>query len=294
MRETGRPAPPRARSRRRRRRPWRWPNRKSTDAGAATNVPCLPSNGWGSCAVLSARSPRHLPAAGRRGPQETMGSREETPEMGFKDAARRLLGGVLFVATAVMAGPALARAVLALDEARQPVPLLDAGDAWIDATGAARVEDVAGNAGLRWEPTHDDAIYRISTGQALWLRFTVPPSRNADRWYLEIPYPSVDRVTPYLRDAGGHWVAQAAAGDTIAVADWPEPHRYPRLPLAVSPDQPRDYLLRVEDPHSYSAPLAFVNADCMRQHGQRTSLVLGIYFGLAGLAAVLGVLSAVS
>src|SRR5512133_2002204 len=184
MRETGRPATPRARSRRRRRRPWRWPNRKSTDAGAATNVPCLPSNGWGSCAVLSARSPRHLPAAGRRGPQETMGSREETPEMGFKDAARRLLGGVLFVATAVMAGPALARAVLALDEARQPVPLLDAGDAWIDATGAARVEDVAGNAGLRWEPTHDDAIYRISTAQPergpLVSRNPLPVGRPGD------------------------------------------------------------------------------------------------------------------
>lgn len=214
--------------------------------------------------------------------------------MGFKDAARTLLGALLFFAAAVMAGPVLARTVLELDDARQPVPLLDAGDAWIDATGAAGVEDVAGNAALPWQPTHEDAIYRLSTGKALWIRFTVPASRDTERWYLEVPYPSVDRVTPYMRDAGGRWIAQAAAGDTIAVADWPVPHRYPLLPVALSPDQPRDYLLRVENPHSYSAPLAFINESYMSRHEQRTSLILGIYFGLAGLAAVLGVLSAVS
>lgn len=214
--------------------------------------------------------------------------------MGLKDAARRLPGALLLFAAAVMAGPALARTALELDAARQPVPLLDAGDAWLDASGAAGVEEVAGNPALAWEPTHDDAIYRLSTGKALWIRFTVPPTRDTDRWYLEIPYPSVDRVTPYMRDATGRWVAQAAAGDTIAVADWPVPHRHPLLPLAVSPDQPREYLLRVQNPHSYSAPLAFINESYMSQHEQRTSLILGIYFGLAGLAAVLGALSAVS
>src|SRR5512133_1124326 len=150
MRETGHLAIPPARSPRRRRRPWRWPNRKSTDAGEATSVPCLPSNGSSSCPVLSAVSPRRGHPARLGGQSEGHRSRAD---MGFKDAARRLLGVLLFLAAAVMAGPVLARTALELDDSLQPVPLLDAGDAWIDATGTARIEDVADNAALAWEPT---------------------------------------------------------------------------------------------------------------------------------------------
>ena len=40
--------------------------------------------------------------------------------------------------------PLAARTVLEFDPARQPVRLGDAGDAWVDETGQARVEDVAG------------------------------------------------------------------------------------------------------------------------------------------------------
>ena len=43
-----------------------------------------------------------------------------------------------------------------------------------------------------------------------------------------------------------------------------------------------------------SAPLTFVSESYLSRHEQRTSLILGIYFGLAGLAVAVGALSAVS
>jgi GGDEF domain-containing protein len=198
----------------------------------------------------------------------------------------------LLLAVSVM-GPALGRTVLDLDPAHQPVALQDWGDTWMDTTGEAKAENVAIDQTLPWTPTREGAIYPLSTGKALWIRFAVPPAPDAERWYLEIPYPSVNRVTLYTPDSVGQWIPQSA-GDTLPVASWPVPHRHPLLPVVVSAEEPRSYLLRVENPHSYSAPLSFVSESYLSRHEQRTSLILGIYFGLAGLAVMLGVLSAVS
>ena len=191
------------------------------------------------------------------------------------------------------AGPAFARTVLDLDPAHQPVALADWGDAWMDDSGAKTLAQVAEGTGIDWQPTQQGAIHALTTGKALWIRFTVPPAPDAERWYLEIPYPTVDRVTLFTQDSSGQWQSQAA-GDHIPVAEWPVPHRHPLLPVAVSAEVQRKYLLRVENAHSFSAPLLFVSESDLSRTEQRTSLILGIYFGLAGLAAALSVLSAVS
>jgi GGDEF domain-containing protein len=212
--------------------------------------------------------------------------------MGFKDRCRYWLAGVLLLAAGV-GGPALGRTVLDLDPAMQPVALQDWGDAWIDETGEAIVDNVATDRSIPWAPTRQDAVYPLTTGKILWIRFTVPPAPDAERWYLEIPYPSVNRVTLFSPDSIGQWMPQSA-GDTLAVASWPVPHRHPLLPVVVSAEEPRKYMLRVENPHNFSAPLSFVSESHLSRNEQRTSLILGIYFGLAGLAVMLGVLSAIS
>lgn len=206
-------------------------------------------------------------------------------------SAMRLLAAALL--WALLAGPAMARSVLELDATRQPVPLLDWGDYWIDTRGQLDAERVGADASLPWKPTRADAIYPLTTGEALWIRFTVPPAPDNERWYLEIPYSSVNRATLYTLDSADKWVAQVA-GDLVAVREWPVPHRHPLLPLTVSAEEPRRYLLKIENAHSFSAPPAFVSESYLYRSEQRTALILGIYFGLAGLAATLAALSAVS
>ena len=201
--------------------------------------------------------------------------------------------GAALLLAALAAMPVSGRSVLELDVAKQPVQLLDWGDAWMDATGAALVDQVATDPKIKWEPTQEGAIYPLTTGKALWFRFTVPPAPDAERWYLEIPYPAVDRVTLYTPDSIGQWLPQSA-GDTIPVAEWPVPHRHPLMPITVSAEEPRKYLLRVVNPHSFSAPLSFVSESYLSRHEQQTSLILGIYFGLAGLAVAVAILSALS
>src|SRR5439155_15794703 len=51
--------------------------------------------------------------------------------------------------------------------------------------------------------------------------------------------------------------------------------------------------VKIQNAHSFSAPLEFVNESWLLREEQQTSLVLGIYFGLAGLAVTLSIMSAI-
>lgn len=157
---------------------------------------------------------------------------------------------LLVLLCSLLAAPARARTVLDLDTQRQSVALKDWGDFWVDTSSSLSAPQVAANANLPWQPTQENAIYPLAVGQALWIRFTVPPAPDAERWYLEVPYPSINHASLFTLDAAGQWGKQEA-GDQIPVARWPVPHRHPLMPLAVSAEVPSRYLLRLENAHSF-------------------------------------------
>ena len=72
------------------------------------------------------------------------------------------------------------------------------------------------------------------------------------------------------------------------------PQRHPLLPIAVSAEVPTSYLLRLESTHSFGTQLRFVSESRLNYSEQRTSLILGIFFGRVGLAVVVSALSALS
>ncbi|MGA8786052.1 MAG: 7TM diverse intracellular signaling domain-containing protein, partial [Polaromonas sp.] len=188
---------------------------------------------------------------------------------------------------------AQSRTVLDLDTRTQPVALQDWGDYWIDTSGQFTAEQVANTPAIAWQTTDANAIYPVTSGYALWVRLTVPPAPDAERWYLEVPYPNIDRASLYTQDGAGQWNEQRA-GDLIAVSQWPVPHRHPLLPIALSAEVPTKYLLRLENGHAFSANLQFISEGRLSYAEQRISLILGIFFGLTGLAALVSVLGALS
>lgn len=213
--------------------------------------------------------------------------------MGWFARGRWMAAALLSLACLLAGGTAFGRAVLDFDENRQRVMLHSAGDAWVDDSGKMPVEEVAGNPALRWHPTADDNIYRLDKGQALWVRFTAPATPNTERWYLEIPYPGVDRVTLFVQGSDGRWTS-SSAGDQVALSDWPFPHRHPILPLVVSPQNPRVHYLRIQNGTIFGAPLQFVNDGYLARHEQGVSLALGIYFGLVVLTVMLSAAGAIT
>lgn len=197
-----------------------------------------------------------------------------------------LLAGLLLC---LGSGGAVARTVLDLDVQKQPVALADWGDAWTDLSGRADLEGVLKLPAMALQPTHA-GLYPLRPGQVLWIRFTVPPAPDHERWYIKLPNAGLDRVTLFTRTDHG-W-AFHAAGDHIPVANWPLPHLYPILPIAVSAADMGRYVLRIEASNSFSTPIQFVSESGLSAEQQRISLAHGMYFGLLGMVAIFALVSA--
>jgi two-component system, sensor histidine kinase LadS len=218
---------------------------------------------------------------------------EETTAMGWFARFRANAAALLILATLLLAGPAAARTGLKLDSAVQPILMKDAGEAWLDESGTASVQDVAANPATKWHPTAAENIYKLSGGKALWVRFTVPPTTTNERWYLEVIYPGVDRVDLFVQNSAGQWTSRVA-GDSIPVASWPVPHRHPVLPLALSASEPRVHYLRIQNGTIFGAPLEFVSENYLGYTEQSVALGLGVYLGLVVLAVILAGIGGVS
>ncbi|HVE54403.1 MAG TPA: 7TM diverse intracellular signaling domain-containing protein [Ramlibacter sp.] len=206
--------------------------------------------------------------------------------MGWIAQGRRAAAALLFLAIVFVGAAAHARTALTLDLNAQPVRMQDAGDAWLDVSGKASVQELARDASVPWHPTAADNIYKVDGGKALWVRFTVPPQANSERWYLEVVYPGVDRVELFVQNASGAWTSRVA-GDSVPVANWPVPHRHPVLPLSVSPTEPRVHWLKIQNGTIFGAPLQFVSEGYLGLTEQSIALGLGVYLGLVVLAVVL-------
>ena len=199
---------------------------------------------------------------------------------------------MLVVALGIASGDVQARTVLDLDARAQPISLNDWGDYLIDAESAMTAEQVATDPFLKWAPTLTRGIYPLRHGQILWVRFTVPPAPDSERWLVEIPYPAMDRASLYTEDSAGQWNEQRT-GDLTAVKSWPTPHRHPLLVVNFNAETPTHYLLRLENAQGFSAPIQFVSSGHLLRSEQQVSLFLGVYFGLALLGCAVGLAGAV-
>ncbi|MFL6695455.1 MAG: 7TM diverse intracellular signaling domain-containing protein [Ramlibacter sp.] len=182
--------------------------------------------------------------------------------------------------------------MLLLDPAIGRVTLANEGQAWTDPTGRAGIDEVAAGRDVDWAPTTAGKVHPLHSGTALWLRFTVGETDDSQRWWLEVPYSALDRITLYTADGQGHWTGRAA-GDSLPVASWPVPHRHPVLPLALTPASSQQFFVKLENAHGFGAPLVFTSERELLRQEQLTSLMLGLYFGLAGLSVALALAAGV-
>lgn len=152
--------------------------------------------------------------------------------------------------------------------------------AWFDANGAATIEQIVqGTAGAAFAPSDPDRIHSLGERGQLWLRWRLKRARNAENgWVLTFPMPALDAVTVYQQNERGQWVAQTA-GDTLAVATWPEPGRYPHFRLELPPGQSREVYARIHHFTPANFPVRFMSESDYEERIQLEYLGLGMAFG---------------
>ncbi len=198
----------------------------------------------------------------------------------LRGLAALLLYTGLAAGAATEAGPLAlaARPTVQLTEALGSLDAQELGSAWVDAIGKTTFEQVLHGTGA-FRPSRTDLIYSLGEDSNLWLHYRLARPRNErSGWLLVFPLPGLDSVTVYQQDAKGQWLAQTA-GDTLAVASWPEPGRYPHFRLELPPSQARDVYVRIRHLSSANFPVRFVTESAYDQRIQVEYLGLGITFG---------------
>lgn len=150
---------------------------------------------------------------------------------------------------------------------------------WIDAEGNATIEQVASPLGQgRFTPAQEGTIYSLGDKANLWMHLRVARGRDERQgWLIEFPMPLLDMVTVFQREAS-RWRAESA-GDTVAVAQWPEPARHPYFRLDVPPGQVRDVFVRIRHTTSANFPVRLSTEQWHDQRIQLEYLGLGTTFG---------------
>lgn len=176
----------------------------------------------------------------------------------------------------------------------QPRVSLDGASRWWIDEGANQTVDMVEAAGesLPWKVRDPGQQYRID-GKALWFQFdAIVP--GGQPWYLQLASSGLDRAQLFYRNTTGKWVMQEA-GDTKAVSQWPLPGRVPTFELAEAPGQVVRYWLRVEHARvDYAAPMAIYSQSALLAARESEQFLLGAYFGLAALIAIVAALNALA
>jgi two-component system, sensor histidine kinase LadS len=164
---------------------------------------------------------------------------------------------------------------------------------WLDATELRTAEELeAAGERLPWTLRERNRSYDIDD-KALWLQFDTV-SKSQQRWYLQIASSGVDRAQLFYRGSDGRWVAQEA-GDSKPVTQWPLPGRFPTFELSAQQDTPVRYWLRIQ--HSrvdFASPIGIHDQSSLLAAREREQFLLGAYFGLAALIALVATANAVA
>jgi diguanylate cyclase (GGDEF)-like protein len=190
--------------------------------------------------------------------------------------------------------PNAAPAVIQLTAEQGPISLDGRSRYWVDNSGAFTQDQVeAAGDKLPWATRRAGMSYNLD-GKALWLAFDV--AKPADqRWYVEVQSSGIDRVQMFYRaSADGSWVVQEA-GDTKAVSQWPLPGRFPTFEIAPAAAKPVRVWLRIEHERvDFASPIVLSSQSALVASREREQFLLGGYFGLALLIALVAAANAVA
>lgn len=173
------------------------------------------------------------------------------------------------------------------------VELGDKALVWVEPGRRLSIEEVEAQAArLPWSVGRDGKQYDLD-GKALWIRFDAEV-HDGNPWFFVVGSSGIDRVEFFHRNASGTWVRQDA-GDHRPVSQWPIPGHSPAFELVHPSTQPITYWVRIEhDRVDFAANLSLYSQAHLLTTREREQFLLGAYFGVAVLLAVVSLANAVA
>ena len=182
--------------------------------------------------------------------------------------------------TAAAQAQASAQAIITLSDNAQNQDISAASLMWIDKTGKSTLAQViAGQSALAFSPSKAETIHTLGQNGALWQHYRFElKEESKEQWVLEFPVNLLDRVTAYQKNDDGQW-ASLIAGDTVPVADWPTPGRYPQFNLNVQDIGVHDVYVQIQNVSNISVPARVTTNSTQIQRLQFDYLLVGSVLG---------------
>ncbi len=164
---------------------------------------------------------------------------------------------------------------------------------WVEPGRSLTVEEVEAQAArLPWTVRRRGEQHDLD-GKALWIRFQAQV-HDGNSWFFVVGSSGIDRVQFFHRTDRGAWVRQEA-GDSLPVSQWPVPGHSPAFELAHSSTQPITYWVRIEhDRVNFAAGLSLHGQAHLLATREGEHFLLGAYFGIAALLALISLANAVT
>ncbi|MGZ5847625.1 MAG: 7TMR-DISM family protein, partial [Ramlibacter sp.] len=197
---------------------------------------------------------------------------------------------LVLAAAGARAGTAPPPAPIVLSAGDDAIRLDGQAQFWVEPGRTRSIDEVAQAADLPWAALDLSRQHRLDGG-ALWIRFAVE-QHDAERWYVALASSGIDRVQLFRRSADGGWIVDEA-GDTRPVSRWPLPGRVPTFELHAGGGLAQ-YWLRVEhDLVDFAVPITLYSQGRLLAVREREQFLLGAYFGLSMLLALVSLFNAV-
>ena len=184
-------------------------------------------------------------------------------------------------------GHAHAQPITTLNDQTPTLQVNAASLIWIDTTGQSSIDQLTDSKrAALFGPARADTIYELGKQAVLWqhYRFKRAPDSRPN-WVLAFPQPLLDLVTVYQSNNAEGWTSQSA-GDSIPVANWPEPGRYAQFQLQLPDTNVRDVYVRIQNVTRLTLPVRVSTRDAQIQNLQEEYLFAGVVFGALMLLIV--------
>ncbi|GAC1533529.1 MAG: hypothetical protein NVS2B4_13760 [Ramlibacter sp.] len=214
-----------------------------------------------------------------------------TGQFNYKLCLALLVGFVVLVVHGRPGPQAMHPEAVVLQATPGSIPLAGRAQVWVEKGQSWSVQDVAdAEDHLPWTVLDAGRQYRLDGG-AMWVRFEVE-RHDDEHWYLAVGLSGADRVQLFRRAATG-WVGQEA-GDTRSVSEWPLPGRVPTFELRMDGRSVERFFVRiVHERVDFAAPLTLHSQGRLLAARESEQLLLGAYFGLSMLLALVAIFNAV-
>lgn len=170
--------------------------------------------------------------------------------------------------------------------ASEPADITLGSRFWVDPTGAASIDEVAGLPDVELATMDRYQGFNLA-GKALWIQPMLPTLPEGQRWYLALSASAfVNTATLYQRQPDGSWREQLA-GDHLPVAQWSHPDQTPVFDIAPGADA--QVWLRLSNAPAPTSPrLQLLEERELQAKRYWSFLAIGAYLGFGLLVLFLG------